>query len=98
MYFLLSNDTEPYESVLNPVCRFVSDWMYSGFFRDVYKEFMIQVNEDYLSYRGEACTFPFKQALPFKPQQTHTSSCEAQTLIDLNFIIRPEHVSLSVPL
>lgn len=35
------------------VCRFVSDWVYSGVFRDVYKEFMIQVNEDYLSYRGE---------------------------------------------
>ncbi|KAF4081079.1 hypothetical protein AMELA_G00157360 [Ameiurus melas] len=27
--------------------------MYSGFFRDVYKEFMIQVNEDYLSYRDK---------------------------------------------
>lgn len=33
--------------------RFVSDWVYSGVFRDVYGEFMIQVNEDYLSSRGE---------------------------------------------
>ena len=35
------------------VCRFVSDWVYSGVFRDVYGEFMIQVNEDCLSFRGE---------------------------------------------
>lgn len=27
--------------------------MYSGVFRDVYGEFMIQVNEEYLSFRGE---------------------------------------------
>lgn len=33
--------------------RFVSDWVYNGVFRDVYGEFMIQVNEDYLSFRGE---------------------------------------------
>lgn len=33
--------------------RFVSDWVYSGVFRDVYREFMIQVNEDYLGCRGE---------------------------------------------
>lgn len=33
--------------------RFVSDWVYSGVFRDVYGEFMIQVNEEYLSFRGE---------------------------------------------
>jgi len=33
--------------------RFVSDWVYSGLFRDVYGEFMIQVNEDYLCCRGE---------------------------------------------
>ncbi|XP_017340318.2 gamma-tubulin complex component 6 [Ictalurus punctatus] len=43
---LLKSSCEPYT-------RFVSDWMYSGFFRDVYKEFMIQVNEDYLSYRDK---------------------------------------------
>ena len=37
--------------------RFVSDWVYSGVFRDVYGEFMIQVNEEYLSFRGEVtCT------------------------------------------
>lgn len=35
------------------MCRFVSDWVYGGIFRDVYKEFMIEVNEDYLTYRGE---------------------------------------------
>lgn len=33
--------------------RFVSDWVYSGVFRDVYGEFMIQVNEEYLGIRGE---------------------------------------------
>lgn len=33
--------------------RFVSDWVYSGLFRDVYGEFMIQVNEEYLAFRGE---------------------------------------------
>lgn len=33
--------------------RFVSDWVYSGVFRDVYGEFMIQVNEEYLGFRGE---------------------------------------------
>lgn len=33
--------------------RFMSDWVYSGVFRDVYGEFMIQVNEEYLGFRGE---------------------------------------------
>lgn len=33
--------------------RFVSDWVYNGVFRDVYGEFMIQVNEEYLNFRGE---------------------------------------------
>lgn len=32
--------------------RFIHDWVYSGVFRDVYGEFMIQVNEDYLGFRG----------------------------------------------
>lgn len=32
--------------------RFIYDWVYSGVFRDVYGEFMIQVNEDYLCFRG----------------------------------------------
>uniref|UniRef100_A0A6Q2YZ23 Gamma-tubulin complex component 6 n=1 Tax=Esox lucius TaxID=8010 RepID=A0A6Q2YZ23_ESOLU len=36
-----------------PYTRFVSDWVYSGVFRDVYGEFMIQVNEDYLSFRDK---------------------------------------------
>lgn len=31
----------------------MSDWVYSGVFRDVYREFMIQVNEEYLCCRGE---------------------------------------------
>ncbi|KAM7414939.1 hypothetical protein PAMA_019657 [Pampus argenteus] len=43
---LLKNSCEPYT-------RFVSDWVYSGVFRDVYGEFMIQVNEDYLSFRDK---------------------------------------------
>lgn len=33
--------------------RFIHDWVYSGVFRDVYGEFMIQVNEDYLGFRGK---------------------------------------------
>uniref|UniRef100_A0AAX7U3Q2 Gamma-tubulin complex component 6 n=1 Tax=Astatotilapia calliptera TaxID=8154 RepID=A0AAX7U3Q2_ASTCA len=43
---LLKSSCEPYT-------RFVSDWVYSGVFRDVYGEFMIQVNEEYLSYRDK---------------------------------------------
>ncbi|KAM8891820.1 gamma-tubulin complex component 6 [Spinachia spinachia] len=43
---LLKSSCEPYT-------RFVSDWVYSGVFRDVYGEFMIQVNEDYLSSRDK---------------------------------------------
>ncbi|XP_047675216.1 gamma-tubulin complex component 6 isoform X2 [Tachysurus fulvidraco] len=43
---LLKSSCEPYT-------RFVSDWVYSGVFRDVYKEFLIQVNEDYLGYRDK---------------------------------------------
>ncbi|KAE8296073.1 Gamma-tubulin complex component 6 [Larimichthys crocea] len=43
---LLKSSSEPYT-------RFVSDWVYSGVFRDVYGEFMIQVNEEYLSYRDK---------------------------------------------
>lgn len=35
--------------------RFIYDWVYSGVFRDVYGEFMIQVNEDYLCFRGTVC-------------------------------------------
>ncbi|KAL0968033.1 hypothetical protein UPYG_G00261390 [Umbra pygmaea] len=43
---LLKSSCEPYT-------RFVSDWVYSGVFRDVYGEFMIQVNEDYLTSRDK---------------------------------------------
>ncbi|KAL2093859.1 hypothetical protein ACEWY4_011171 [Coilia grayii] len=43
---LLKSSCEPYT-------RFVSDWVYSGVFRDVYGEFMIQVNEDYLVHRDK---------------------------------------------
>lgn len=32
--------------------------MYSGVFRDVYREFMIQVNEEYLGCRGETTCTP----------------------------------------
>ncbi|XP_069085737.1 gamma-tubulin complex component 6 [Pleurodeles waltl] len=34
-----------------PYTRFIYDWVYSGVFRDVYGEFMIQVNEDFLRFR-----------------------------------------------
>ncbi|KAJ7997875.1 hypothetical protein DPEC_G00216710 [Dallia pectoralis] len=43
---LLKSSCEPYT-------RFVSDWVYSGVFRDVFGEFMIQVNEDYLNFRDK---------------------------------------------
>ncbi|XP_066489443.1 gamma-tubulin complex component 6 [Tiliqua scincoides] len=43
---LLKTSCEPYT-------RFIHDWVYSGVFRDVYGEFMIQVNEDYLGYRDK---------------------------------------------
>ncbi|XP_061891480.1 gamma-tubulin complex component 6-like isoform X1 [Entelurus aequoreus] len=43
---LLKSSCEPYT-------RFVSDWVYSGVFRDVYREFMIQVNEEHLSVRDK---------------------------------------------
>lgn len=36
----------------SPHCRFIHDWVYSGVFRDVYGEFMIQVNQEYLGFRG----------------------------------------------
>ncbi|RXN05276.1 gamma-tubulin complex component 6 [Labeo rohita] len=53
-----SNENHPVllsllKSSCEPYTRFVSDWVYSGVFRDVYKEFMIEVNEDYLSYRDK---------------------------------------------
>ncbi|XP_034541406.1 gamma-tubulin complex component 6 [Notolabrus celidotus] len=43
---LLKSSCEPYT-------RFVTDWVYSGVFRDVYGEFMIQVNEEFLSFRDK---------------------------------------------
>ncbi|MBN3305948.1 GCP6 protein, partial [Amia calva] len=43
---LLKSSCEPYT-------RFIYDWVYSGVFRDVYGEFMIQVNEEYLSCRDK---------------------------------------------
>ncbi|XP_071659490.1 gamma-tubulin complex component 6 isoform X3 [Patagioenas fasciata] len=43
---LLKTSCEPYT-------RFIYDWVYSGVFRDVYGEFMIQVNEDYLCFRDK---------------------------------------------
>ncbi|XDV53386.1 hypothetical protein PO909_021899 [Leuciscus waleckii] len=53
-----SNENHPVllsllKSSCEPYTRFVSDWVYGGVFRDVYKEFMIEVNEDYLSYRDK---------------------------------------------
>lgn len=42
---LLKTSCEPYT-------RFIHDWVYSGVFRDNYGEFMIQVNHDYLGFRG----------------------------------------------
>ncbi|KAM5250563.1 gamma-tubulin complex component 6-like isoform 1-T1 [Hipposideros larvatus] len=44
---LLKTSCEPYT-------RFIHDWVYSGVFRDVYGEFMIQVNHEYLGFRDKA--------------------------------------------
>uniref|UniRef100_A0A8C9FZ67 Gamma-tubulin complex component 6 n=1 Tax=Pavo cristatus TaxID=9049 RepID=A0A8C9FZ67_PAVCR len=49
---LLKTSCEPYT-------RFIYDWVYSGVFRDVYGEFMIQVNEDYLCFRGTVCILSY---------------------------------------
>ncbi|XP_006888174.1 PREDICTED: gamma-tubulin complex component 6 [Elephantulus edwardii] len=43
---LLKTSCEPYT-------RFIHDWVYSGVFRDAHGEFMIQVNDDYLSFRDK---------------------------------------------
>ncbi|XP_064139364.1 gamma-tubulin complex component 6 isoform X1 [Loxodonta africana] len=43
---LLKTSCEPYT-------RFIHDWVYSGLFRDIYGEFMIQVNHDYLGFRDK---------------------------------------------
>ncbi|KAM5287870.1 gamma-tubulin complex component 6 [Ctenodactylus gundi] len=43
---LLKTSCEPYT-------RFIHDWVYSGVFRDVYGEFMIQVNDEYLGCRDK---------------------------------------------
>ncbi|XP_070455319.1 gamma-tubulin complex component 6 isoform X1 [Equus przewalskii] len=43
---LLKTSCEPYT-------RFIHDWVYSGVFRDVYGEFMIQVNQEYLGFRDK---------------------------------------------
>ncbi|XP_053572612.1 gamma-tubulin complex component 6 [Bombina bombina] len=43
---LLKTSCEPYT-------RFVYDWVYSGVFRDVCGEFMIQVNQDFLGFRDK---------------------------------------------
>nr|XP_004999784.1 gamma-tubulin complex component 6 isoform X2 [Cavia porcellus] len=44
---LLKTSCEPYT-------RFIHDWVYSGVFRDVYGEFMIQVNDEYLGCRDKS--------------------------------------------
>ncbi|KAG7263081.1 hypothetical protein CRUP_021014 [Coryphaenoides rupestris] len=44
-------------SSVRSVPRFVSDWVYNGVLRDVYGEFMIQINEEYLGYRAALCRY-----------------------------------------
>ncbi|XP_010632579.1 gamma-tubulin complex component 6 isoform X2 [Fukomys damarensis] len=44
---LLKTSCEPYT-------RFIHDWVYSGVFRDVCGEFMIQVNDEYLGCRDKS--------------------------------------------
>lgn len=49
--------------------------MYSGVFRDVYREFMIQVNEEYLGCRGEnMCTLVHASACSQTRAQAVTKS------------------------
>ncbi|XP_072257700.1 gamma-tubulin complex component 6 [Pyxicephalus adspersus] len=36
-----------------PYTRFIYDWVYSGVLRDACREFMIQVNEDFLGFRDQ---------------------------------------------
>lgn len=43
---LLKSSCEPYT-------RFIYDWVYSGVLRDICKEFMIQVNEDFQGFRDQ---------------------------------------------
>ncbi|XP_044136184.1 gamma-tubulin complex component 6 [Bufo gargarizans] len=43
---LLKSSCEPYT-------RFIYDWVYTGVLRDTCKEFMIQVNEDFLGFRDK---------------------------------------------
>ncbi|XP_077121019.1 gamma-tubulin complex component 6 isoform X1 [Ranitomeya variabilis] len=43
---LLKSSCEPYT-------RFIYDWVYTGVLRDACKEFMIQVNEDFLGFRDK---------------------------------------------
>ncbi|XP_073508207.1 gamma-tubulin complex component 6 isoform X2 [Phyllobates terribilis] len=43
---LLKSSSEPYT-------RFIYDWVYTGVLRDACKEFMIQVNEDFLGFRDK---------------------------------------------
>lgn len=40
-----------YESFL--LTRFVKEWVYHGVLNDIYGEFMITVNDDYLRFRGK---------------------------------------------
>ena len=35
------------------ICSFVEDWVFHGTCKDVYDEFIIQVNDVYLQYRGK---------------------------------------------
>lgn len=71
-----SNENHPVllsllKSSCEPYTRFVSDWVYGGVFRDVYKEFMIEVNEDYLTYRGLYSHFTRRGGLRACLSQTH---------------------------
>ncbi|KAL4226032.1 Gamma-tubulin complex component 6 [Mactra antiquata] len=36
-----------------PYLQYVQDWVYHGIFKDIYGEFMIQVNEDYLQFKDK---------------------------------------------
>ncbi|XP_068132453.1 gamma-tubulin complex component 6 [Hyperolius riggenbachi] len=41
------------KSSCDPYTRFIYDWVYGGVLRDAGKEFMIQVNEDFLGFRDQ---------------------------------------------
>ena len=43
----------PYSVGATYVCRFVQTWVFKGVCHDMFGEFMIEMDEQYLAYRGK---------------------------------------------